>query len=238
MLKILTWLWAQPGGRTQFTAEHVNIWAAMVRRHITMPHAIACVTDMPNGIASSIEIIDPPHEFDNVRIPTWGEKKPQCLRRISMFRPDSAEIFGQRFVCMDLDSVIADSLDPLFDHDDEFRICPGTSHKRPYNGSMMQLTAGARAKVYNEFTPRRAIMAGAKFLGSDQAWIGHVLGWNERTWSAADGVLWYESRYARKVPPCRVMFFPGSTKPWHVNSPLAVDRWAEKNYRIGTREAA
>jgi hypothetical protein len=60
MLTVLTWLWLQEGGRTAYRAEHVNAWAAMVRRNLSLPHRIACVTDMPDGIAASIDIIVPP----------------------------------------------------------------------------------------------------------------------------------------------------------------------------------
>src|SRR5690606_34220265 len=87
MLTVLTWLWRQPGGRTGYTASHVNIWAAMVRRHLAMPHRLACVTDMPEGIMTEVEIIDPPGDFEAVRIPTWGAHMPQCLCRLALFRP-------------------------------------------------------------------------------------------------------------------------------------------------------
>lgn len=223
MLTVLTWFWRQPGGRFEYRAEHVNRWAAQVRANLTIPHRIACVTDIPEGLDPDIEIIAPPGDFEGVSIPSWGPKMPQCLRRLAMFRPDAAEIFGERFVCMDIDCVIAGSLDPLFDHDDDFRMYQGTSRKRPYNGSMLQMTAGARPQVYTEFTPERAAEAGQRFVGSDQAWISHVLGWGEKTWGPEDGVLWYCSRYNAKAPVFRVMFFAGALKPWHLVGPLGIE---------------
>lgn len=212
-LRVLTWLWNQPGGRMQFTVDHVAIWAAMVRRHLHMPHRIACVTDL-DGLPSHIERIEPPHEFEDVRIPTWREERPQCLRRISMFRPDAAAIFGDRFVCMDLDVVIADDITPMFTND-EFRIAKGTAAGRPYNGSMMLIQAGKRARVYQEFTPEKAVKAGQQFVGSDQAWISYCLGPKERVWSGKDGLCWYRGE---AIADPRIMFFPGNVKPWTVTA--------------------
>lgn len=214
MLTILTWLWSQPGGRTQYTAGMVNIWAAMVRRHLSLPHEIACVTDMPEGLDPSIRVIAPPGDFVGITTPTWGGCLPNCFRRLALFRRDAAEVFGgDRIVSMDTDCVIAQSLDPLFDRAEDLVIYAGTNHQRPYNGSMVMLTAGCRPQVYERFSEAEAVRAGHAFLGSDQSWISHVLGWGEATWTAADGVAWWGSRYNGDL---RLMFFPGSPKPWEL----------------------
>lgn len=228
MITVLSWLWVQPGGRTRYTSEHVNIWADMVRRHLSMDHEIAIVTEDADGIDASIRIIEPPRCFESVSIPTWEEADglPQCLRRLSMYRPDAAEIFGERFVSMDLDCVIAGSLDPLLDVKDDFKIYRGTSSERPYNGSMQLMTAGARSRVYTEFTPQGAAEAGRNFVGSDQAWISHTLGWGESTWGPEDGVVWWGSSSNPLAPMHRLMFFPGTPKPWDL-----FDRaWIKRHY--------
>ncbi len=227
MITVLTWLWAQPDGRTCFTADHVNIWASMVRRHTTVPHRIACVTDMPEGIDVSIDIIPPPRDFEDWRIPSWGVDKPQCLRRIAMFRRDAADIFGERFVCMDLDCVVANSLDHIFSAPEDFRICQGTARARPYNGSLMLMTAGARAQVYEQFTQERAVQAGQQFVGSDQAWLMHCLGPKEKVFSLNDGVQlstgWFRGDSA-------LTFYPGKIKPWDVIR-LGGNPWVELHYQ-------
>lgn len=229
MIQINTWLWSQPGSRATYTAKHVNIWADMVRRHLSMDHEIAIVTDMPEGIDPSIRIIKPPGDFIDVTIPTWGADRglPQCFRRLAMFAPDAAETFGERFVSMDLDCVIAEPLDPLFDRDDDFMMYRGTTDRRPYNGSMVMMTAGARSKVYTDFTPERAAEAGRQYVGSDQAWISHCLGWGEATWGPEDGVVWWGSSRNYTAPEWRLMFFPGEPKPWQ----LMGDDWVAAHYR-------
>lgn len=197
----------------------------MVRRNLSIPHRIACVTAEPLDLPSHIEIISPPADFQDIRIPTWPETRPQCLRRLTMFAPDAGEIFGDRFVCMDLDCVIGESLDLLFDTEAEFRICTGTAKERPYNGSMMLLKAGARPQVYTDFTPAKAAAAGRRFVGSDQAWIADCLT-GEATWGEDDGVVYYGLPRSPETVK-RVMFFPGGAKPWM----RFQDGWISEHYR-------
>lgn len=230
MLTVLTWLWKKPGSRTDYTADHVNIWAAMVGRHLTLPHRIACVTDMPDGIDPHIDIIKPPGEFEGLETPTWNGDKPNCFRRLAMFRPDAADIFGERIVCMDLDSVISANIDPLFDRDDDFVMYKGTSFDRPYNGSLMMIRAGARPQVYLDFTEENAVKSGQKYVGSDQAWISYCLGPNETTWSFEDGICWWHSQYNSLIDTKRIMFFPGQMKPWETVK-LGTDKWIIDHYR-------
>jgi hypothetical protein len=220
MLTVLTWLWAQPGGRTTYRPEHVNAWAAMVRRNLRLPHRVVCVTDMPAGIAPDVEIIDPPDDFTAVRLATWGPSRPQCLRRLSMFRRDAADIFGDRFVSMDMDCVITGSLDPLFDRPEDIVLYAAPPGSKPatrrFNGSMLMMTAGARPHVFDQFDPTAAARASAELFGSDQAWISASLDGSESTWSEADGVYWagrWENDIAAR---CRVVFFQGEAKPWDV----------------------
>lgn len=231
MIRVLSWLWAQPNGRTKYSAEHVNIWADSVDRHLSMDHELAIVTDMPDGIDPRIRIIEPPRLFEDVRIPTWddhhGKQLPQCHRRLAMFAPNAAETFGERFVSMDLDCIIAEPLDSLFDREEDFVMYRGTTGARPYNGSMVMMTAGARPRVYTEFTPERAAEAGRKYVGSDQAWISYMLGWGEATWGPEDGVVWWGSSKNYAAPEWRLMFFPGTPKPWEI----ADDPWITMHYR-------
>jgi hypothetical protein len=120
---------------------------------------------------------------------------------------------------MDLDVVMAGNLDDLFDPHYDFRMYAGTSKRRPYNGSLVQIRAGARASVYTDFTAEGAAQARAKYIGSDQAWISHKLGAGERTWGRADGIYHYGPSLARtKSYPSnmRMLFFPGFNKPWEM----------------------
>lgn len=237
MITVLTWLWKQDRSRAVYTAEHVNIWADMVRRNLSMSHRIACVTNMPEGIDASVEIIGPPGEFEDIETPRWNNGRPLCYRRLAMFRSDAARLFGERFVCMDLDCVVAGPLDPLFDRPEDLVLFKGTAPQRPYNGSMMLIRAGCRPQVFRTFDQSGAELSGELFRGSDQAWLAHCLGPNEAIWDERDGVYWFGSKHQRQIKrgEPRVLFFPGSLKPWNVTR---IDLFTRKHYRIEAREAA
>jgi hypothetical protein len=206
---------------------HVNIWADMLRRNCTLPIRIACVTDTPEGIDPSIKIIKPPAEFHEVETVNWTMRgKPNCYRRLVMFRKDAAKFFGRRFCCMDLDTVIGGNVDAILSREEDFIInSPSFPSRRfRYNGSMMMLTAGARPQVYDEFTEGEALIASGQFVGSDQSWISYILGPGEAMFTADEGVVrWSEA------PEGRIMFFPGKgfMKPWD----LLGDPWVAKHYR-------
>jgi hypothetical protein len=219
LITLVSWLWKQPQGRTTYTADHVHLWADMVSRNLTMKHRLACVTT-ETDLPPNVERIDPPGEFEDVQ-PKWGPAKPNCFRRLVMFRKDAAKMFGKRFVSMDLDCVIGGLLDPLFNRPEDLVLFKGTHPSRPYNGSLMLIKAGCRPQVYDDF---------------DQAWLAHRLGWNEAVWDETDGVYhWGQFQRAGKRCLPRVLFFPGKPKPW-VLAPVRIYPFITDNYRL--REAA
>jgi hypothetical protein len=228
VLNVVSWLWSQPDGRVQYRAEHVWLWADMVSRNLAMKHKLLCVTT-ETDLPPNVERIDPPGEFEDVS-PTWGPRKPNCFRRLVMFRSDAAKTFGKRFVSMDLDCIVGGPLDPLFNRPEDFVIYRGTHPSRPYNGSLMLLRACSRPQLYETFNQAGADASGAAFHGSDQAWIAHCLGPNEATWDRSDGV-WHLHEYlpqARKANPT-ILFFPGKRKPWELHR---VFPWMREHYRI------
>lgn len=203
----------------------------MVRRNLSMTHRIACVTDAPSGIDKGIEIIAPPGDFMDINNPRWANGRPQCYRRLSMYRSDAAKFFGERFVCMDIDCVIGAPLDPLFERDEDLVLFKGTHRNRAYNGSMQLIRAGSRPHVFEDFNQEAALESSRFFCGSDQAWLMHKLGPNEAVWDERDGVYWYGGHYRREKRPAppRIVFFPGSMKPWTASM---IDPFFRENYRI------
>jgi hypothetical protein len=229
---ICAWWWRQEQG-TDYQPWTVAVWADMVRRNVSRPVRIVCLTHEDIAV-EGVEIVRPPRDFEAVRIPTWGRRQPQCLRRLVLFRPDLADWLGERVLNMDLDCVVTGPLDPLFDVPDDFRILRGTAPARPYNGSLMLLTAGARPEVYTDFTPERAVQAGKRFLGSDQAWIMAKLP-GEATFGLEHGVDWWAN--TRKPPhptPERLLFFMGSAKPWKLlKMPVVARHYRRRGGRRG-----
>jgi hypothetical protein len=235
MLSVVCWKWTpQTNYRSKFNAEHVNTFARMVKRHFHAPHEIVCVTDNWKGIDESVRIVK---IWDNwARIPSpHGGMNPSCYRRLKAFDSAMAHVLGKRFISVDLDVVITGDVTPLWNRTEDFVIWGDQLKGTPYNGSMWLMTAGARHRVYAEFDPESSPQQTlrARLLGSDQAWISHVLGTGEATWTREDGVYAFRTDIRRnhmQLPKnAKIVFFQGNVDPWH---PLAQKLpWVQEHYR-------
>lgn len=218
---VVTWKWKpQPGYRSTFSAEAVNVLRRMVARHYAAPHRFVCVTDDADGLDPAIEVLPLWEDFAHVPSPHGG-RNPSCYRRLRMFHPEIASVFGSRFVSLDLDTVVVGDLLPVWDRPEDF-VAWGDTNPLPgshYNGSMILMSAGARPRVWTEFnpqeSPRQAKAAGC--YGSDQGWISYCLGAGEARWTCADGVYSFRNHLAptRALPSnARLVMFHGHTDPW------------------------
>lgn len=237
-LTVVCWKWKPaPGYRSSYPPATVNVLRKMVAKYYPVPHRFICVTDDAAGIDPSVEILPLWNDFADVPSPHGG-KNPSCYRRLRAFSPDIAQHFGPRFVSLDLDCVIVGDLRPIWDRPEDFVIWGDTNPKTAYNGSMFLLTAGARAKVWTTFDPRKsptlAYQAGT--FGSDQGWISYCLGPNETKWNRKDGVYSFRNdlhaRRAQTLPEnAKIVFFHGRNDPWddYVRSqyPWVVQHWAQ-----------
>jgi len=248
----MSWLWSQPKSRNHYTAEDVNTWAAMVTRNVTIQHRLACVTDTPNGIDSSVEILPLP-DFPDIDSSEWPESRgyPQSYRRLHMWHPEAAEWYGERFACFDLDCLVTGNLDALLSRTEDVLIARGTRQRAPYNGSFLMMTAGARPQVWKNMTPERLINASKLYIGSDQAFIRYMCGPDLPTIGEESGVYTYSgSRFPApfkgkpnnrdlranlrllrepKYPEnMRLMFFTGTVKPREL---VDVHPFIAKHYR-------
>jgi hypothetical protein len=221
-LTVVGWLW-RSDNLLRYSPRHANVWARMIHRHLSIPHRFVLMTDQPE--ANFDPLIQPVPLWDTwraLRNERWGVTKPQCYVRLRAFSKKAEEIFGPRFVSMDLDCVVLQSLDPVFNRAEDFLIIRRDHHTTPYNGSMWMMTAGARAQVFDDFKGAESIEVARKFIGTDQAWINCRLGPNEKGWDLADGVWgWPRIRnqiaYRRRPPDgARIVFFYGGDKPWNL----------------------
>jgi hypothetical protein len=221
MLSVVTWKWkpSYRHYRSTFGPETVNTLFRMVKRHYHNEHRAICVTDDPTGIDSSIEIVPLWNDFASLPNP-FGPRNPSCYRRLRMFHPEIAAVFGPRFVSLDLDTVITGDITPLWDRPEDFVAWGDTNRTTHYNGSMILMTAGSRSKVWETFdpkrSPRQAQVAGC--FGSDQGWISYCLGPNEAKWNRQDGVYSFRNdikpRKGDLPADARVVFFHGAVDPW------------------------
>jgi hypothetical protein len=93
---------------------------------------------------------------------------------------------------------------------------------------MWLLTPGAFPQVWEDFdprvTPNRLKKLG--YIGTDHSQWSRVLGPNQPTWTAADGVVSYRYHCQRGLPPgARIVFFHGKEKPWTVR-----EDWVREHY--------
>lgn len=240
-MRLVTWLWRKPGYRSQFNAHHVNVLAASARRNYNGPLEVLCVTDLPEGIDSSVRVIPAWNDFVDIQSP-YGAHQPSCYRRLRAFHPDIARVFGERFVMLDLDTVIVGDVTPLWDRPEDFVAWGETDPRSLYNGSMMLIRAGSRSKVWTEFdpltSPAKAKDAGR--FGSDQGWLSYCLGPGEARWTTADGVYSYRvhlrSDPSRLPENARIVMFHGGTDPW---SPMAQEwPWVRAHWRLSEAVSA
>jgi hypothetical protein len=233
--EFVTFKWKPPPGyRSKFGPETVNTLCSMLERHHRGPIRLTCITDDDRGIDSRIRCL--PLWDDWAHLPSpHGVGYPSCYRRLKLFSQEARELIGERFVVLDLDVVITADITPLFDGDWEFKIWGDTAKGTPYNGSLWQLQAGTRSKVWEQFdperSPKRSLALG--YIGSDQGWIAAALGPNERKWSHRDGVYSYRNHIQRQgflLPAnARLVIFHGAVDPWSEQAQRL--SWVRKHYR-------
>jgi len=246
MLTVLGWLWQSETCLAKYRIDHANRWAETIDRHLVMPHRFVVLTDKPTERWGEFHPLITPipiwSDWRGMTTPTWPAKKPHCWVRLKAFSAEAGDIIGDRFVSIDLDSLVLGQLDPLFDRPPDFVIYkhPSMRHSNPYQGSMWMMTAGARRQVWDDFRGEEsaAEASAAGFVGSDQAWICHKLGAGEAIWDTQDGVYSWAAHiradpahYADKPPSdARIIFFQGSEKAWHGFEKRPQFNWVAEAY--------
>jgi hypothetical protein len=222
MLSVVCWKWKPPiaNYRSTFTGDTVNTLRRMVARHYPDPHRFICVTDDATGIGPDVDVVPIWNDHGDLPHP-HSHTHPSCYRRLKAFAPEMRELFGPRFVSVDLDCVILEDLRPLWNRPEPFVGWGGTTAPREaYNGSMYLMSAGCRAKVWRDFHPQVSpvLAKQAGFYGSDQAWMSYALGPQEPRWTTADGVYSFRIHIAPnhgQLPGnARIVFFNGKKDPW------------------------
>lgn len=134
----------------KYPAEYVNRLESMVRRHTTRDFRFLCLTDDPVGVKCETADIE-------THLPGWWAK-------LVLFKPHS--VLTERFVYLDLDTVIVGNIDKLFQYTGSF--CILWDFWAPsYNSSVMAMLPGKKKRaVWDAFSPVVACS-----LHGDQDWI-------------------------------------------------------------------
>jgi hypothetical protein len=233
---MVCWKWRAPlRYRSKFEAAHVDTLYSMLKRHYHAPFELVCVTDDPAGIRKEVRCV--PLWMDYASLPSpHGHGNPSCYRRLKMFSREAVNIFGPYFVSMDLDIVITGDVTELFQQDYDFRMYGDTARGTPYNGSLIQHTAGTRPQLWETFDPLKSPQIGIqrRYIGSDQAWIGACLGPNEAKFTRKDGVYSWRNelkpRGGQLPAGAKIVVFHGAQDPW-TPAVRGIFPWCREAYR-------
>lgn len=247
MITVCLWHWGQ-----RYGTPHLVRMQSMLKRHLSLPHRITCITDRPQDVPAGMATFD-------VRY-TVPSRDFNCIRRMWLYagkngkgRPWPGDL-GDRLLQLDLDVVLTDSIDPLVDRPDDFVIWKSDSTKkanRPhgwaYNATVMLLTPGARADVWERYqADRKGVERDADKDGwdvkccSDQAIATYLLKAKPTAhWTQNDGIYAYRAfagpdgmKDCGLPEGCRIVSFHGrrgarhpGAKELQARSPWIAEHW-------------
>lgn len=131
---------------TKFDSEYVNRLYRMVKHNLTIPFRFVCFTDDANGLDSQIETFPIP-EMSFVTGPERGWKK------LSVFNKQLGNLEGKA-LCLDVDVVIINNIDYLFQEDGDFRIIKDWGYPESSyvgNSACYRFNIGQHAEIIEYF---------------------------------------------------------------------------------------
>ena len=216
---IVCWKWNPVKGvpntkkKALYTSVHVNALFQMLQKNITLPFRLICITDDSDGLQKGIEAV-----------PLWDDFRHlgACFTRLVCFKK-GFDLFGPRFMSIDLDCVITGNIDHLLKMKEDFLIWAPDENDLSrrsvdYCGSLFIMDSGERSRVYDEFNPDlcRVNRHGRYSGGSDQKQISKfiqdvtILGQKDGIYNFLPDV----GPLNGTLPPdCRIVFFNGLYMP-------------------------
>lgn len=179
---------------TKFSPEYVNILASRVSKNISGEYRFVCFTDDDSGLSSLVEARPLPEM-------TGLEGRPERgWRKLTLFQKELADLKGTALF-LDLDVVIADSLDPFFDAPGGFRIIEDWNLKgtKIGNSSVFRFEIGARPDVLDYFLENREKVYAAH--RNEQAYLSWAIAQKEELmyWDPA-WCLSFKRHFMRRFP--------------------------------------
>jgi hypothetical protein len=234
MITVACYLWYDPKGKNNdlyiYGPSHVRVLKAMVDRNLSLPHRFVCITNRPASDLDGVETV--PLDMTN-HLP--GTR----FAKLMTFRPDAAEVIGERILQLDLDTVVTRNIDEIAGRTEDLVLWRnpnfGGRHRARYNTSIVLLRAGSRPEFWSKFDKNKhPAMLRRDWGGTDQAWVSHMAGPDEPHWTNADGI-YGAGRLLDIVPGvetvlpnnARIVFFPGRREP---DMPVTRERhpWIER----------
>lgn len=232
MYTIICWKWdngLHPKKDIIFSAEHINILYAMLKRSVKVPFELVCITDNAVGLHKDIRIVK-----------LWNDymEKGGCFVRLKVFSDKIQELLKcDRFLSIDIDTVIVGDMTPFVTACNDFIIYGNIWRKFVYCGSLFGLNCGCRQQVWDKFNPddHQFNGRGTYSGGTDQKHINNMLYPGEAMWTEKDGIYNFSTdimRYKNQIimkhrenkikggdgflpDNARVVFFNGKYDPSH-----------------------
>lgn len=236
MLSVVVHMWRGHDERRQFLPEHVNTFARMFRRVLTLEHEVVCVSDERDGLDKSVvRWVETPAAARALRaIPSpEGTRFPTCYQRLWNWSREARNVFAPRILAADIDTaLLRDFSDELLYPDDLVGNRPTMTWGNPNRiaGGLYLLTTGSHPEVWEKFTGADSIKLArlAGFRGSDQAWISYCVGIKARLWGASAGIYSVRDFLDKNKPlpaDARLIHFNGPRKPWDLQLDWVRESW-------------
>ncbi len=133
---------------TKFPASDVDRLYRMVRKWVSGDLHFYCVTDHPEGIDPNVRILPLPE------VPVVGHRNDRGWKKLGLFAPDLGGPSGD-VVYLDLDVVIVEPIDPLFEDPRPYVICKDYKalryrHAFTGNSSVLKYRGGTLTEIHDE----------------------------------------------------------------------------------------
>lgn len=221
----------------KYSAQYVNTLYRMVSRNCSFSFEFVCLTDDTNGLDKNIRTVALPNDLKG-----WWAKPYVFSNNLGL---EGVILY------MDLDVVIAGSIDKLFTHSPRqwFIIRDFTramrSNWQKYNSSVIRFNAGQLDHLWQDFKQNR-IQYQKKYFG-DQDWLYAVADPKPQFWPDSWILSWkWEVRKSKQFAPggrrgfrkfrevesvvprpeCCITVFHGDPNP-----ELVEDPWVKQNWR-------
>jgi hypothetical protein len=230
VLTVATYLWGDKYG-----PEDARRLRRMVAKHLSAKHEFAVITDKPHAFDGDKDIRAIPLDM-TTHVPNT------CFVRLFTFHPQGAEIFGERMLQVDLDTLIVGGIDPLAERDEDLVMWRNPSRipwrdpkmrGRPYyNTSLLLHRCGTRPKLW-EFG---RVMSKERPAFRDDQWaLSEILGPDQPYFDGNDGIY----RLGRPDTPgsgvvgvlpdnAKIVTFPGSEGKWDEPHIRAANPWIDE----------
>ena len=155
-----------------YAPDYVNVLASAVKKHLKQPYRFVCLTDDDVGISDGVECYPIPDmglSASNAGFGAW--------QKVSIFKSDLHGLTG-RALFIDLDSMICDDLDPMFDIKGELvmikewkRPIDKIKPKPPVRGAsgVLAFDLGSLPYLYDNFIENRETLT--RDIRNDQRYL-------------------------------------------------------------------